>query len=198
MIAEIIIMIIAVSAVVMLLSPITIHVNSSRRSGMIDGILSLSWIILNASFVLKDRRTEILVLGKRVMRLSPEKKKPQPKPKQSRKIPPASDVLNAVRPMLRFLKDLFHSFSIKYLNLNFTFGLGDPAYTGILTGFLYALNGSFPTGGNIRWNADFTRQVLEWDLNVKAAVTPVMLLPPFVRFFMDRKTREIFRASIFQ
>ncbi len=198
MIAEIII-ISAVLAVAVLLFPITIQANSSRSDGKIDGIFSLSWIILNARFVLKDRRMEILVLGKRIVRLSSEKKKPQPE--KPGKIPPAGEILNAARPVLRLLKDIFHSFRIKYFNLHITFGLNDPAYTGILTGFLYAASSSFRTGRNIKWNTDFKRQVLEWNLDVKAAVTPIRLLPPLARFFTDRKilrsTKMIFRAAIF-
>ena len=90
-------------------------------------------------------------------------------------------------PMLRLFKDLVSAFRLKYFDLDMTFGLRDPAYTGILTGFLHAVAGSLQIGRNIRWTADFTEPVLEWNLKAKAALTPVQILPPVARFIASRQ-----------
>ena len=82
---------------------------------------------------------------------------PERERKESGKMPPVRDFLNMTGSLLRLFKDFIHAFRIKYLDIEVTFGLNDPTYTGIITGFLHVI-GLSRTGHNIRWRADFTGQ----------------------------------------
>lgn len=192
MISEIII-ILAVIALVLLLSPITISINSTRTGGKIFGFFSLRWIIFLFRYAFKEKQTEILVFGRRVA-LSRYKEKPEIKQieksgekKKSRKIPQIGDIFYLSRKILRLLKDLIYSFRLKYLDINITFGLEDPAHTGIMTGFLHSILDSFSARHNIKWDVDFTRPVLEWDMKAEIAVTPIKIVSSFIKFLADGK-----------
>ncbi len=191
MIIVVIISIIFVSILAMLLLPVTIYVNSIRSEGKIDGSVSISWIMFLLRYPVKDRQIEILAFGRRIVPM-PRKEKPLKqegikKIKKTKKTPPTGNIFSMIGPMLRLLKDLVYKIRIKYLDIDITFGLNDPAYTGMLTGFFHAFQGSSRIGKNVRWTPDFTGQVLEWNMKAKASVTPVRLLPPMARFVTNRQ-----------
>ncbi|MFZ3166974.1 MAG: DUF2953 domain-containing protein [Candidatus Methanoperedens sp.] len=184
-----IIIILSVIAVAMLLSPVNISVNSARVGGKIDGFLSMGWIMFLFRYTLKDKKTEILVLGRRVVGLTHKEKTPEPKKiekstkvKKSRHL---KDIFYLSRPLLRLFKDLIYSFRIKYLNIDITFGLEDPAHTGIITGFLHSILFSLRAPYTINWNADFTRPVMEWDMKAEAAITPIQILQHLAKFITN-------------
>ncbi len=185
----IILAIMAISALGMLLFPVTIYVNSTRSEGRLDGIFSIHWIIFLLRYLFKDNETEILVFGRRVIRLPhkerPEKNKDIKKTmgvKKSRKIPHIRDISNLAGPLYRLFKDLVRALRLKYFDIDITFGLEDPAHTGILTGFLHSIRGSLQAGHDVSFTPDFTRPVLEWDLKAKVTVIPIKILPPVMRF----------------
>ena len=185
-----IIIIFSVIAVAMLLSPVNISVNSARAGGKIDGFLSMGWIMFLFRYTLKDKKTEILVLGRRVGGLTHKEKTPEPKEiEKSKKVkksrPHLEDIFYLSRPLLRLFKDLIYSFRIKYLNIDITFGLEDPAYTGIITGFLHSILFSLRAPYTINWNADFTRPVMEWDMKAEAAITPIQILQHLAKFITN-------------
>jgi len=186
----VLIIIIAALLLAVLLFPLTIYVNSAGSQEKIDGVFSISWTMFMFRYRLKDRRTEFLIFERYTVHRSQRKKPLKPEEKKSRKIHPPRDIFNLampIMPMLRLFKDLVSTFRLKYFDLDMTFGLRDPAYTGILTGFLHAVAGSLQIGRNIRWTADFTEPVLEWNLKAKAALTPVQILPPVARFIASRQ-----------
>lgn len=188
-----IIIILSVIAVAMLLSPVNISVNSARAGGKIDGFLSMGWVMFLFRYTLKDKKTEILVLGRRVAGLTHKEKTPEPKEiekhlkvKKSRMH--LEDIFYLSRPLLRLFKDLIYSFRIKYFNIDITFGLEDPAYTGIITGFLHSIFFSLRapyTIYTINWNADFTRPIMEWDIKAEAAITPIQILQHLAKFITN-------------
>ncbi len=184
-----IIIILSVIAVAMLISPVNISVNSVRAGGKIDGFLSMGWIMFLFRYTLKDKKTEILVLGRRVVRLTHKEKTPEPKKiEKSKKVKKSrhlKDIFYLSRPLLRLFKDLIYSFRIKYLNIDITFGLEDPAYTGIITGFLHSILFSLRAPYTINWNADFTRLVMEWDMKAEAAITPIQILQHLAKFITN-------------
>ncbi|VVB51792.1 Uncharacterised protein [uncultured archaeon] len=197
MIAAIII-ILSVIAVVMLLSPVNIRVNSARAGGKIDGFLSIGWIMFLLRYTLKDKKTEFLVLGRRVggvgltrkKHLEVKETKKSTKVKKSKKKSRIhlEEIFYLSRPLLRLFKDLIYSFRIKYFNIDITFGLEDPAYTGIITGFLHSILFSLRapyTVYTINWNADFTRPVMEWDMKAEAAIIPIRILQHLVKFITN-------------
>lgn len=184
-----IIIILSVIAVAMLISPVNISVNSVRAGGKIDGFLSIGWIMFLFRYTLKDKKTEILVLGRRVVRLTHKEKTPEPKEiEKSKKVKKSrhlKDIFYLSRPLLRLFKDLIYSFRIKYLNIDITFGLEDPAYTGIITGFLHSILFSLRAPYTINWNADFTRPIMEWDMKAEAAITPIQILQHLAKFITN-------------
>ena len=190
-----IIIIFSVIAVAMLLSPVNIRVNSARAGGKIDGFLSMGWIMFLFRYTLKDKKTEILVLGRRVggvgltrkKHLEVKKTKKSTKVKKSKKKPRIhlEAIFHLSRPLLRLFKDLIYSFRIKYLDVDITFGLEDPAYTGMITGFLHSILFSLRAPYTINWNADFTRPVMEWDMKAEAAITPIQILQHLAKFITN-------------
>ncbi len=180
MIVTLIIVIVIALIVAMLLFPVTIYIHSARSEGKMDGVYSISWIIFVYRYVFKDKE-------------KPPKKEVV---KKARKIPSLENIFNLIGPLLRLVKELICAVRLKYLDINITFGLNDPAYTGILTGFLHAVRGSLLKGHNIRWTADFSRPVLEWDIKAKAAITPIQILPPMVRFIVSRQVLRSIRGII--
>jgi hypothetical protein len=189
-----IIIILSVLALAILLSPMTVSINSASSGGKIDGFFSFAWIMLMLRYKLKDRQTEILILGRQVVRLPHKEKSLKSKDikksgsiKKSKKILHLGDIFYLSRPMLRLFRDLIYAFRLKNLNIDITIGFNDPAYTGILTGFLHSIPGYFQGGHTIRWTVDFTKSVLEWNLKAEAAVTPIHILLHMTRFLTSRQ-----------
>jgi len=189
-----IIIILAVFALAILLSPMTFSINSVNSGGKIDGFFSFCWIMLMFKYKIKDKETEILILGRQVVRLPHKEKSQKPVDKKkpgsinkSKKILHLGDIFNLSRPMLRLFKDLIYTFRLKYLNMNLTIGFNDPAHNGILAGFLHSIFGSFQAGHAIRWTVDFTRPVMEWDLKAEAAIMPIHILLHMTRFLASRQ-----------
>lgn len=199
MIAQILVIIAAIG-LVMLLSPVTIYANSTRSGGKIEGDFSISWIIFKFRYAIKDRQMEVLAFGRHIISKSYKKKPPKPeKPKKPEKIKGLrrmlliGDFFNLGRPILQLFKDFIYAFRLKYLDIDITYGMDDPACTGILTGFLYAISGFSRTGRNIRFTSDFTRQVLDWNLRVKVSVIPVRIIPPLAEFVTNR---DVLRSGL--
>ncbi|MCZ7358420.1 MAG: DUF2953 domain-containing protein [Candidatus Methanoperedens sp.] len=183
---SIILLIIIVLAIAALLFPVTIAINSIRSGQKITGSLQLNWTIFILLYSLKERQLEILIFGRRIFRHL-EKKKPTPehpkKPEKLKRHWAIKDFFNLAGPMLQLLKELVYAFRFKYIRFDITFGLNNPACTGILTGFLHAVGLS--QMGNVRWAPDFTRQVMDWNLEAKTSVIPIRLLPPFAKFITN-------------
>lgn len=179
----------AVLVLVILLLPVNISFNSTRSEGTIDGNLSINWMIFLFIYSMKEKELKIHIFGRCIScHISPEKKlhtqKPERERKESWKMPPIRDFLNMTGLLLRLFKDFIYAFRIKYLDIEVTFGLNDPAYTGIITGFLHTIDLS-RKGHNIRWRVDFTRQTFDWDVKGKTILIPIRLIPPIARFITN-------------
>ncbi len=183
-----IVSIIALMVLAVLLFPIKISFNSVRSEGIIDGSFGISWIIFLFIYSMKEKELKIHIFGRSISRHVSTQRKPQVKTerkrKKSGKIPPVKDFLNITGPLLRLFKDFIYAFRIKYFDIEVKFGLNEPAYTGIITGFMHAL-GLSRLRHNIRWTPDFTGQALYWDVNGEVALIPVRLIPPVARFIAN-------------
>ncbi len=171
-------LVIAVLIAVLAVLPVKISVYSVRSKGIMHGNLHVSWLVFMVRY--EDMQIEFIVLGKRVVSRHIEERPRMPGPEMS-----TETIFNMAGAIFRLFKDLFHAFRLRYLDADITFGFSNPAYTGILTGFMHALLDPLQTGSNIRWAADFTKPVLEWELKVKASSTPIQLLPPLARFIFS-------------
>ncbi len=178
----IVIVIVIVMILVVLLFPVTIRVRSSGSEGIIDGSLSVSWLILAIQYELKDKKTDILILGRTLIHRQYKEKPPETKDikksVKSRSIPPVKNFTPLIRPLMRLIRDLLSMFKFTHFELDTVYGLDDPASTGMLTGYLHALTGQY----NISFTPDFTQPVLYWDLDLATAFTPIMVVPPITRF----------------
>jgi len=170
-----------------LLFPVTIRVRSSGSEGIIDGSLSISWLTLAIQYELKDKQTDILVLGRTLIHRQHKEKAPETKDikksVKSRSIPPVQDFTPLIRPLMRLVRDLPSIFKFRHFKLDTVYGLEDPAYTGMLTGYLHAL----PCQYNISFTPDFTQPVLDWDLDLATAFTPIAVVAPITRFATNPK-----------
>ena len=168
--------------IVMLLFPITIRARSSGSEGIIDGSISISWLILAIQYELKDKQTDILILGRTLIHRQYKEKPPETKDikksVKSRSIPPVKNFIPLIRPLMQLIRDLLSIFKFRHFELDTVYGLEDPAYTGMLTGYMHALPGKY----NISFTPDFTQPVLDWDLDLATAFTPIMVVPPITRF----------------
>lgn len=183
----VVLVVIAALLLMVLLFPVTIYISSARTGGKIDGSFDISWIVLQFRYALRNKQIEILFFGRHVTHISSKKKQPEAegkpeKKKRIRRMPPIGDILNLIVPALRLFIGLVRAFRLKYLDIYVTFGAGDPGYTGMLAGYLYAIQGSSRMGHNIRWSADFTRQILDWNMRAKISLIPVRMLPPVAGF----------------
>ncbi len=173
--------------VTVLLFPVTIRVRSSGSEGIIDGSLSISWLILAIQYELKNKQTDILILGRTLIHRQYKEKTPETKDikksVKSRSIPSVQDFTPLIRPLMRLIRDLLSIFKFRHFKLDTVYGLEDPAYTGMLTGYLHAL----PCQYNISFTPDFTQPVLDWDLDLATAFTPIAVVAPITRFATNPK-----------
>jgi len=188
--------IVIVLIIVVLLFPVTIRTRSSRSEGTIDGSLSISWLILAIQYKLKDKQTDILILGRTLIHREYKEKTPETKDiknsvkskskfrskfrsrSKSRSITQVKNFTPLIRPLIRLIRDLLSIFKFRHFELDTVYGLEDPASTGMLTGYLHAL----PCQYNISFTPDFTHLVLDWDLDLAMAFTPISVIPPITRF----------------
>lgn len=106
-------------------------------------------------------------------------------------MPPIRYIFNIIRPLLRLFRDLVTAFRLRYLDIDITYGLDDPAYTGILTGFMYAAVTPSRIGRDIVFTADFTKPVLDWNMGAKVSITPVQVVLPVIRFVTNRQVLRL-------
>ncbi len=186
---------IVISVFAILLIPLTIRLDSVRSEGKIKGIADISWLMLQLRYALKDERTELFIFGLKIAILS----KPEEKRNEAKVVPSAKKILDISVPLLRLLKELYAAFRLRYLDLEITYGLIDPAYTGIMTGFLHAVCGSF--WRSVRFVPDFTgRPVLDWKIRAKATIKPVQIVLPVARFVSTRHSmyRQVTFSTLFR
>ncbi|MDO8725998.1 MAG: DUF2953 domain-containing protein [Candidatus Methanoperedens sp.] len=187
-----IIAVLAVLALSILLFPVNISFNSTRSEGTIDGSMDVNWMIFLFIYSLKEKELKIHIFGRSISRhISPEKKpqvqKPEREIKKSRKMPPVRDFLNIIGPMFRLFRDMVHTFRIKYYHIEITYGLNDPANTGIMTGFMHAVRSSLKKEKDFKFTPDFTKQILDWSFMSKASITPIKIVIPLAKFAANRK-----------
>lgn len=95
------------------------------------------------------------------------------------------------KPLLRLFFDLLNGIKIKRLESYVTFGLSDPAYTGMLCGFIHAVAGlayrrcrhcSFSI------NPVFMNPMMDFRGNMEIRVRIYSLIFPMLKFMFNRKT----------
>ncbi|MDH3262491.1 MAG: DUF2953 domain-containing protein [Paracoccaceae bacterium] len=87
------------------------------------------------------------------------------------------------RAVARLLAELFAQIRFDHLHVEAEYGLGDPADTGQLFGWLTALaQVACRPGVSLALRPDFGRAVLAGEFDAAVRITPATLLPPALRF----------------
>ncbi|HII00582.1 TPA: DUF2953 domain-containing protein [Methanosarcinaceae archaeon] len=106
-----------------------------------------------------------------------------------------SYILRAFRclsePLFRLFSDTLNALKVKHLDVDFTFGLPDPADTGMLCGVAHSLVGVLH--GRCRQcsvyiNPVFLDPVLDFRGNTKISIKIYSLVFSFIKFILNRKT----------
>lgn len=192
-----IIVLIIVLLIIIAMLPVTISGESSRHSGTLGGNFALHWLVLRVSYDFRDRRTEILMGRYRILKKKEKagsgakkpakvKKKPVKRKKAPAKLPDVT-YIRLAGPCFWLFRGIIRTVQFKYLKIYTVYGLEDPAYTGILTGFIHALYNSFGPEHDISFDPDFTARVLDWDVKTSFDVIPAMILLPVTRFVTNRR-----------
>ena len=95
------------------------------------------------------------------------------------------------KPLFRLFSDLLNGIKIKRLESYVTFGLSDPAETGMLCGFIHAIAGlaySRCRKCSFSINPVFINPMMDFRGNMEISVRIYSLIFPMLKFMFDRKT----------
>jgi hypothetical protein len=95
------------------------------------------------------------------------------------------------KPLLRLFSDILNGIKIRRLNSRITFGLADPADTGMLCGFIYALTGYIYSrcsycGFSI--NPVFTNSMIDFRGDAEIRLKIYSMIFPYIKFIFNRNT----------
>ena len=188
------ILIIAALALALLFFPVTISAISNKEGKRIEGNFCISWLIFKIRHSLKDKQTDFFLLRYKVgIQKQKEKQKEEQtneskeikgstKKEKSQKIPPIEVIVNLVGPLLLLIRKLVAVPRFKYIDVDFTYGLDDPAISGILTGLLHSIKGASQIGNSIRFTPDFSHPLLNWDFKFLTTITLIRIFLPLAKF----------------
>jgi hypothetical protein len=103
------------------------------------------------------------------------------------------------RPLFRLFSDLLHGIKIKHLESRMTFGLSDPADTGMLCGFIHPIVGliySRCRHCSFSINPVFMDPMLDFRGNTEIRVRIYSLIFPVVKFMFNRNTLSFIYSFI--
>ncbi len=95
------------------------------------------------------------------------------------------------KPLFRFFSDLLNGIKIRRLDSYMTFGLSDPADTGVLCGFMHAIAGlvySRCRYCSFSINPVFMNPMMDFRGNMEIRVRIYSLIFPMLKFMFNRKT----------
>ncbi|MDF1557555.1 MAG: DUF2953 domain-containing protein [ANME-2 cluster archaeon] len=184
------ILIIAAADFAILLFPITISAISNKEGKRIEGSFCVSWLIFKIRHSLKDKQTDFFLLRYKVGTQKHRKEqtnefkeiKKSQKKEKTRELPPIEVIVALVGPLLLLIRKLVAILRFKYLDVDFTYGLDDPAISGILTGLLHSIKGASQIGNSIRFTPDFTHPLLNWDFKILTTFTLIRIFYPLAKF----------------
>ncbi|HIH44214.1 MAG TPA: DUF2953 domain-containing protein [Candidatus Methanoperedenaceae archaeon] len=192
--------IVIVILLLLLLLPVTMQVDSARSEGKVRVSFSVAWLAFLLRYSMTERRSSLYFLNLRLAAFSHGKKKEKKEMKEkkgkketakSKRMPQFRRMLGIVRPALRLVKDILRAFRIKYLDADLDYGLGDPAYTGMLTGFLHAMRGALRVRDNLRFTPDFAGWKLDWDIRAAVSVRMIRIVVALARFILNPKVIRV-------
>ncbi len=125
------------------------------------------------------------------------KKRKKEKVKKERDLSRVFELFRTLyRPTIALVRRVVRSISIRELSCDLTFGLSDPADTGMLAGFLYAASATISRSHviSIRLDPVFWDQTFGYRARGSIGITLGRLIPPIILFGCSRPVRaEIVR-----
>jgi len=131
-------------------------------------------------------------------RLGGKKKKPKaPRKKKGKKkgsrfkfwgILRTTGLLKQVLLLLRGILSCIH---LKKFELQLKLGLDNPADTGFLFGYIYAVRGLLPAKSGIAINPEFSEAVIEGHSRGIVTLTPICFVGPLFRFVFSKTSLKI-------
>ena len=122
---------------------VTIYVKAKK--GRVDQYTKIKWMGLSYKF--KNESKKAAKKEKKEVKLKKEKKETKPKKEKKTSSIGISVWFRVFRtvqkPIIRFIVDIFKTVKFRKISCNLTYGFSNPADTGMVSGFLYALKGLF-------------------------------------------------------
>jgi hypothetical protein len=147
-------------------------------------------------------RTELLLLGKSVMRIQPKGKKPAKPTAPAPSAPPAKEtpelpldlILDgSVRERIfAVLVAMIRAFSVRSVNARVRFGTADPSSTGIVYGYFMAIRGMLWPVERLCIEMDpvFDAEILEWQVRMKFRISCLIrIVVPALRLLWQKPVR---------
>ena len=165
---------------------VTIDIKAKR--GRVDQYITIKWMRLSHKFKIENEKSA----KKEEKRAKPKKKKKKSKKKaRSIGISVWLRVFRAVqRPIVTFVEDIIRTVKFRKISCNLTYGFPDPADTGMLSGFLYALKGLFVKRCsifNFSINPQFQDEIFDLHFLTNIRFRISSLLFAVFRFVTNRK-----------
>jgi len=204
-----IILLVLILLVVLYIScvPIDILVHSEKCGAAVFVSGAVQWGLFGIQHMRGDRgqeRTELLLMGRPVMRIRPKVKKPAKKPAPAVPPPPAKKApelpleiildRNVRDRIFAVLGAMIRAFSVRSVNARVRLGTTDPAATGIIYGYFMALRGMLWPVERLCIAMDpvYDAGVLDWQVRAGFRISCLIrVIVPALRLLWQRPVRTL-------
>ena len=101
-----------------------------------------------------------------------------------------------LKQVLLLLKGILSCIHLKKFELQLKLGLDNPADTGFLFGYIYAVRGLLPAKSGIAINPEFSEAVIEGHSRGIVTLTPICFVRPVSKFVFSKVSLRVFWGII--
>ncbi len=101
-----------------------------------------------------------------------------------------------LKQVLLLLKGILSCIHLRKFELQLKLGLDNPADTGFLFGYIYAVRGLLPAKSGIAINPEFSEAVIEGQSRGTVTLTPICFAGPLFRFVFSKASLRLFWGII--
>lgn len=192
MLIYIIILFLLIAGISLLFIPFYFSFQLTKNRETTQKNISIKWIFLSIHYDYDGKVYTFSCLNKPLFKKL--KKKTKKKVKKDKKEDflwlAIISLLKEYYPQFyKLLKNLSKGFSFRDFTCNLTFGFSDPSDTGILSGYLYALQGLIKTKiplSNIRINPVFIEEIFEYKIKGSIKIKFYSLLFAIFKFIISK------------
>ncbi|MFQ6072838.1 MAG: DUF2953 domain-containing protein [Methanosarcinales archaeon] len=167
MLIYIIILFLLIAGISLLFIPFYFSFQLTKDREITQKNISIKWIFLSIHYDYDGKVYTFSCLNKPLFKKLKKKKKKIKKDKKEDFLKTISLLKKYYPQFYKLLKNSSKGFSVRDFTCNLTFGFSDPADTGILSGYLYALQGLIKTKipqSNVRINPVFIEEIFEYKI----------------------------------